>query len=136
MNAPTPYVYFPGNARQALSFYGEVFGCKAQVHTFREFERTDGPAHAIAHGYLVEGPVTLFAADVAGDEPAFRSEGLVLSLLGTAAASTMRTWFSGLSNDGRVVDDLQARPWGAFDGQVVDRYGLHWLIGFESDDEA
>ena len=23
-----------------------------------------------------------------------------------------------------------------FDGQVVDRYGLHWLIGFEGDDAA
>jgi hypothetical protein len=25
------------------------------------------------------------------------------------------------------------RPWGASDGQVIDRYGLHWLIGFEND---
>ena len=31
----------------------------------------------------------------------------------------------------RIVDDLQRRPWGDFDGQVVDQYGLHWLIGFE-----
>jgi PhnB protein len=133
VTAPTPYVYFQGNAREALTFYGEVFGCRVQLHTFAEFERTDGPADAIAHGYLVEGPVTVFAADVAGDEPAFRSEGMLLSLLGTASPATMRTWFSSLSRDGRVVDDLQGRPWGAFDGQVVDRYGLHWLIGFEGD---
>jgi uncharacterized glyoxalase superfamily protein PhnB len=30
--------------------------------------------------------------------------------------------------------DLQTRPWGASDGQVIDRYGLHWLIGFEEDE--
>jgi hypothetical protein len=41
------------------------------MHTFAEFSRTDGPADAIAHGYLTEGPVALFAADVAGDEPVF-----------------------------------------------------------------
>jgi hypothetical protein len=35
---------------------------------------------------------------------------------------------------GRVVDHLQTRPWGASDGQVIDRYGLHWLIGFEGDE--
>ncbi|MDA8332444.1 MAG: VOC family protein, partial [Candidatus Dormibacteraeota bacterium] len=29
--------------------------------------------------------------------------------------------------------DLQRRPWGAYDGQVVDRYGLHWLIGYEEE---
>ena len=30
-----------------------------------------------------------------------------------------------------IVDDLQRRPWGATDGQVIDRYGLDWLIGFQ-----
>ena len=134
MNAPTPYLHFAGTAREALAFYGEVFGCAVQLHTYGEFGRADGPADAIAHGYLTDGPVALFAADVAGDEPSFRCEGLMMSLLGTAPASTLRTWFAALSQDGRVVDDLQSRPWGASDGQVVDRYGLHWLIGFEVDD--
>jgi PhnB protein len=58
----------------------------------------------------------------------------MLSLLGTADPATLRTWFSGLSEGGRVVDDLQTRPWGASDGQVIDRCGLHWLIGFEGDE--
>ncbi|HEX3958817.1 MAG TPA: hypothetical protein VHZ03_19680 [Trebonia sp.] len=57
----------------------------------------------------------------------------MLSLLGTADAATLKDWFSRLSERGRVVDDLQVRPWGASDGQVIDRYGLHWLIGFEDD---
>jgi len=73
-------------------------------------------------------------ADVGAGEAPFRSEGLMLALLGTAAPSTLRDWFSRLSEGGRVVDDLQTRPWGASDGQVIDRYGLHWLIGFEGDD--
>ena len=104
------------------------------LHTFAEFSRGDGPADAIAHGYLTEGPVALFGADVAGDEAPFRSEGLMLALLGTAAPSTLRNWFSRLCEGGRVVDDLQTRPWGASDGQVTDRYGLRRLIGFEGDE--
>ena len=59
MTGPTPYVHFPGTAREALTFYGEVFGCAVELHTFAEFNRADG--------------------------------------------------------------------------QVIDRYGLHWLIGFEGD---
>ncbi|MFL6002206.1 MAG: VOC family protein [Nocardioides sp.] len=136
MTAPTPYLQLPGTAREALTFYGELFGCSVRLHTFEEFGRNDGPGDAIAHGYLEEGPVALFAADVAGDEPPFRCEGMMLSLLGTADPSTLRTWFSRLAEGGRVVDDLQARPWGASDGQVVDRFGLHWLIGFEGEDGA
>jgi PhnB protein len=134
MTAPTPYVLFPGTAREALTFYGDVFGCAVQLHTFAEFNRADGPADAIAHGYLAEGPVALFAADAAGDEQPLRSEGMMLSLLGTAAPSILRSWFTRLGEGGQVVDDLQTRPWGASDGQVVDRYGLHWLIGFEVDE--
>jgi PhnB protein len=131
MTGTTPYIHFPGTAREALTFYGDVFGCSVQLHTFAEFSRSDGPADAIAHGYLSGGPVALYGADASGDEPPFRSEGLMLALLGTAAPSTLRTWFSRLSEGGRVVDDLQTRLWCASDGQVIDHRCLHWLIGFE-----
>lgn len=131
---PTPYIQLPGTAREALTFYGEVFGCAVQLHTYAEFSRTDGPADAVAHGYLTGGPVSIFVSDVAEDETPFRCEGMVLSLLGTAAPSTLRTWFARLADGGRIVDDLQERPWGASDGHVVDRFGLPWLIGFEGDE--
>jgi PhnB protein len=131
MTDPEPYVLFPGTAREALTFYGGVFGCAVQLRTFAEFNRADGPADAIAHGYLTGGPVALAGADVSGGQRPVRTEGMMLALLGTAAPSTLRTWFSRLSEGGRVVDDFQKRPWGASDGQVIDRYGLHWLVGFE-----
>jgi PhnB protein len=128
----TPYILFPGTARAALTFYADVFGGETQLNTRAEMNRTDGPADAIAHGYLTGGPVRLFGAD-AVDEPAFRAEGQMFALLGTADSATLRQWFSRLSEGGQVVDDLQLRPWGAHDGVVVDRYGLKWLIGFEGD---
>jgi len=131
---PTPYVHFPGTAREALTFYGDVFGAAVQLHTFHEFGRTDGPDDAIAHGYLAGGPVALFGADAAAGEPTVNCEGIMLSLLGTADPVVLQTWFTRLSEGGRVVDDLRQRPWGASDGRVIDRYGLHWLIGFEVDD--
>ncbi len=130
---PAPYIFCNGNAREALSFYARVFGGEAELHTFAEFGRDDGPADAIAHGVLVGAPVTLYASDVAGDEPAFQAQGLMLSLLGTADPATLHRWFSGLAEGGKIVDDLQARHWGASDGQVIDRYGVHWLVGFQHD---
>ena len=136
MTDPTPYILLPGNARQALTFYAAIFGGTVYLHSFAEFGKTDGPPDAIAHGYLAEGPVTVFAADVSLDQTPLRSEGIMLSLLGTAEPTTLRRWFTGLSDGGRVVDQLQRRPWGASDGQVIDRHGVHWLIGFEGDEEA
>ena len=110
-----------------------MFGCSVELHTYAEFKRTDGPADAIAHGELRGGPVSLFASDVSGGDRPFRAEGLMLSLLGAAPSATLRAWFSRLAEGGRIVDDLQKRPWGAHDGQVIDRFGLHWLIGYEGD---
>jgi PhnB protein len=134
MSGPTPYIHLPGTARDALTFYASVFGCEARFLTFAEFNRSDGPGDAIAHGYLTGGPVALFASDIAGDELPFRTEGLMLALLGTAEPAVLRDWFARLAEGGQVIDDLQTRPWGASDGEVVDRYGLRWLIGFEAEE--
>ena len=130
MIGPKPYVMFPGTTRDALTFYAEVFGGTVRVHTLAEFGRSDGPPDAIAHGYL-DGPVALYGADAVGQDESFSCQGLMLSLLGTSDPVTLTAWFALLAEGGRIVDDLQERVWGASDGQVIDRFGLHWLIGFE-----
>jgi PhnB protein len=132
MTAPTPYVSFPGTARQALEFYADVFGGDLHVNTYAEFGRTDGPGDAIAHGIL-NGPVSLFGSDAAGDEQSLRLEGVLLALLGTSEPDVLHRWFDRLADGGVVIDQLAPKPWGASDGQVEDRYGLRWLIGYEPD---
>lgn len=130
MTAPTLYFWFPGNAAEALSFYKEVFGGDAQMHTFQEFGRTDGPGSAIAHGML-SGPVSLYATDASSDEEALRMEGVSVALLGAADPATLTDWFDSLCAGGTVLDPLAERPWGATDGQVRDKFGVRWLIGYE-----
>lgn len=125
-----PYLHFDGSARAALSFYRDVFGGDLTLHTFADFDRTDGPTDAIAHGVLT-GAVDLFASDTVQGEPALRADGLLFSLLGTADAATLTAWFDALADGGRVIDPLQRRPWGAHDGQLIDRFGVPWLIGYE-----
>lgn len=124
------YVSFPGTAREALGSYAEIFGGKLTLHTFEAFGREDGPPDAIAHGVL-DGAVSLAGSDASEGGNGVRVEGLMLSLLGTAEPTILHAWFAKLAVDGRVVDPLSAKPWGAVDGQVIDRHGLHWLIGYE-----
>lgn len=131
MTPLTPYIHLPGTAREALSFYAEIFGGTVELHSFAEFGRTDGKADAIAHGVLGAGPVALYAADAAEDDRPFQAQGLMFSLLGAAEPATLRDWFDKLADGGTVVEALEERAWGASDGQVIDRYGLHWLIGFD-----
>lgn len=133
--APTgavPYLLLPGTARQALERYREIFGGDLVLATFAELGRTDGPADAIGHGML-RGPVPLFAADTGADDggASLRLDGVMFALLGTASAEVLEGWFRALAEGGRVTDPLQARPWGDHDGQVTDRFGVPWLIGYE-----
>ena len=130
MTAPTPYLHFPGTASEALTFYQGVFGGELTLITNGDMGRTDGTASAIGHGMLV-GPVSLFAADADQKQTPFEASGLMFSLLGVTDSATLTEWFRGLSDGGTVVDDLQVRPWGDSDGQVRDKFGLLWLIGFE-----
>ncbi len=130
MTAPTLYVWFPGNAAEALSFYRDVFDGELELHTFEEFGRTDGPPDAIAHGVL-SGRVPLYGTDAVAGESSVSQTGVSVALLGTADGDTLSGWFERLSEGADVIDPLQKRPWGATDGQLVDRYGIRWLIGFE-----
>lgn len=132
MTAPGVYLTFPGNAREALEFYARVFGGELQLHTYAAFSRTDGPADAIAHGELSGGPVSLFGSDAAPGELSMCLEGVSLALLGTADPEVLHGWFDQLAESGTILDPLTPKQWGASDGLVRDRYGLRWLVGYES----
>ena len=133
MSGLIPYLLFPGNAAEALEHYRSVFGGDLQLVDYAHAGRHDGPGDAVAHGQL-SGPVALAGADAGADDDAVQMSGMFLSLLGTADAPTLTRWFDELSAGGRVMYPLQKRPWGDYDGTLVDRYGIRWLIGFAEED--
>jgi PhnB protein len=127
---PFPYFLLPGTARQALTRWQEVFGGTVQIATYADFSRTDGPGDAVAHGEL-SGAVRLSASDAGADDTPFTASGVLFSLLGADEPDVLQRWFAALAQDGTVVDPLQERPWGDWDGTVRDAFGVTWLIGFE-----
>ena len=105
MSGPIPYLLFPGNAAEALEHYRSVFGGELQLLDYAGAGRHDGPGDAIAHGQLA-GPIGLAGADAGADDDAVQMSGMFLSLLGTADASTLTSWYDQLASDGRVIGAL------------------------------
>lgn len=135
MTGPVPYLLFPGKTREALTFYHSVFGGELELYSLSDMNRTDGPAENIGHGQLT-GYVNLFAADANDSDTSLQLQGLMLSLLGTSTPEALTQWFTKLSDGGKVIDPLATKPWGDTDGQVVDRFGVHWLIGYQGESAA
>ncbi|KAA9084147.1 VOC family protein [Microbacterium radiodurans] len=122
-------MHFSGDALTALTFYRSVFGGELEVHTHGEIGLQGDHPDWIAHGILA-GPIDLFAADEANAAAHPDPSGLLFSLLGYADPDTLRRWFDGLADGGVVIDPLSERDWGASDGQVRDRFGITWLLGW------
>lgn len=80
---------------------------------------------------MLQGPVELSGAGAGQDAPGLRPEDRLCSLLEPAEPATLEAWFAALADGGSDVDLLRLRPWGDHDGQVTDRFGVPWLIGYE-----
>ena len=125
-----PYVQFDGSAREALEFYQGVFGGDLTVSTFGEFGAGHGPDddNLLMHGQL-ETPsgFTLMAADTPQGMPYNPGGNITISLSGDDG-DDLRGYFSQLSDGGKVTVPLEKQMWGDEFGQLIDRFGIGWLV--------
>ena len=126
-----PYLIFAGNAREAMTFYADVFGGELNVMTFGDMgaEHEDGnpPASGVMHAQL-ETPdgFTLMASDPPPDDEDVTLNGHI-SLSGDEV-ETLTGWFERLAEGGRVDVPVEKQMWGDHFGQVQDRFGVNWLV--------
>lgn len=124
-----PYVTFDGNARQAMSFYKDVFGGELTINTFGEYG-TDDPALAdkTMHAQLETSQgFTLMASDTAPGMEHSPGNNIAVSLSGEDA-SELRGYWDELSNGGTVVMPLEKQMWGDEFGMCVDPFGISWMV--------
>jgi PhnB protein len=123
-----PYVTFDGNAREAMEFYRDVLGGDLTLSTFGELGMAGGPEeHQIMHGQLETGAgFTLMGADVPPGAEHRPGTAITISLSGDD--EELRTWFERLAEGGEVVVPLEKQMWGDEYGQLVDRFGVPWMV--------
>ncbi len=128
------YVSFPGNAREALEFYHEVFGGELDIITYGEqLDRGaqfpfDPPRDAVAHGTLT-GPFTFGG----GDDLQNNADVLDRGVFGfTADVDSVEEGEQLIEKftrgGGKVTMPFAQAPWGAHFGVVEDKFGLAWNI--------
>jgi PhnB protein len=67
-----------------------------------------------------------------GGGPQGQGSDINLSLVVTDEAEA-HTAFDRLADGGRVLHPLETAPWGALFGELVDRFGVRWLLSTSPD---
>ncbi|HEX5395442.1 MAG TPA: VOC family protein [Candidatus Saccharimonadales bacterium] len=127
-----PYLFFPGNAREAMEFYKSVFGGTLEVQTMNEVpqgaeERSmvnDSNKNQVMFAKL-SGDFTLLGSD--GQKASPESKKVELSITGDDEAK-LKDWFEKLSDGGKVTLPLKKQFWGDSLGMVHDKFGVDWMI--------
>ena len=126
-----PYLFFKGNAKEAMEFYESVFGGKLNVTTYSDAGvTTEGTTPDwLMHASLEGGEVKLMASDTAEASPVAKK--VSLSLGGTDE-TRMREIFDSLSAGGKVFSALKKEAWGDLFGSFTDKYGVEWMMNIGS----
>jgi PhnB protein len=122
------YLFFKGNAREAMEFYKNVFGGELNTTTYAEAKAPapDGmDDQALMHASLEGGLVKLMGSDTAGASP--ETKKVSLSLGGTDEAK-MREVFDKLAQGGKIFQPLDKAPWGDTFGSLTDKFGVDWMM--------
>ena len=139
MASINPHINFNGNAEEAFNFYKSVFGGEfAKIIRFKdlasaEFPVAENEANKIMHIALPIGKSILMANDVPEilgrtNENENRSK-IVISAESKEEADNL---FNGLSAGGQIEMPISDSPWGSYFGMFRDKYGIEWMVDFDS----
>lgn len=125
-----PYLHFRGEAREAMDFYKAVFGGELTSSTFGEagMAQDPGDQDKIMHAMLDAGPdLVIMGSDAPSGMPFDVGSSVTVSLSGDDEA-TLRGYWDGLVQGGRVAVPLEPAPWGDSFGMCTDRFGIEWMV--------
>lgn len=141
MTTINPHINFNGNAEEAFTFYKSVFGGEfTKILRLKDLRSSEFPVaekdeNKIIYIALPIGNNVLIANDV----PEFmgrvnEKENRSKISVSTESKEEADKLFRGLSAGGEIEVPMDNSPWGTYFGMFRDKYGIEWIIEFDSKD--
>jgi PhnB protein len=127
----TPYLFFVGTCREAMSAYQGVFGGQLDIVTAADLPDAppDAPADAVMHAALIlPNGGMLFASDDPSATEDGPKVGMSVSYAAADPAEANRV-FDELAKGGDVTMPVSATSWSPAFGMCTDRFGVPWMVG-------
>lgn len=135
------YISFPGNAREAFTYYREVFGGELNIMGYEGMDTSGFPVQpspdAVAHVSLLLPGGELTGGDVV-DDKVYPLRDTAYSLLYTLEdPDQARGIIEKLAADGGSQPmPFDLAPWGGWYGQAFDRFGVMWAFSVAATDSG
>lgn len=139
-----PHINFNGNAEEAFTFYKSVFGgefskiIRLKDMSGPEFPVAEKDADKIMHIALPIGKDNVLMGNDVPDflGPVNERENRSKIAVSTESKEEAEKIFGGLSAGGDVEMPMEDSPWGTYFGMFRDKYGIEWMIEFDSRNNA
>ena len=138
MASVSTYLNFKGRTEKAFEHYRSVFKTEyaGPIHRVGDVvapkpgeERTEEEKRRIAHMALpLLGGHLLMGTDVPN---VVEGNNVSIYLVPDARAEADRL-FAALSDGGKVIMPMADMFWGSYFGQLIDRFGVQWLISVDA----
>ena len=134
-----PYLSFNGKTEEAFNFYKSVFG--GEFLTLQRMKDTPEaskvPSHEqdrVMHVSLPIGKETiLMASDIIESMGHTLSMGNNFSIsVSTESEKEADKIFNGLSAGGTVTMPMEKAFWGSYFGMLTDKFGVQWMVSYDS----
>ena len=127
------YLSFPGNCREAMTFYKECLGGELYLQTVAESPMAGQmPAEMgqhIMHSSLTSGEITLMAADMNNNF----APGTAMHLcIVCDSEEQLNTYFNKLAEGGKVNHPVEKFFAGTI-GDLSDKFGINWMFYYGGD---
>ena len=137
------YISFPGNAREAFTYYQEVLGGELNFMGYEGMDTSDFPVppstDAVAHASLVLPAGELAGGDVMDDkEYALRDTAYSLLYTFDDPDQAREVIEKFAADGGSQPMPFDRAPWGDWYGQAFDRFGVMWQfsVAARADEQA
>ena len=130
--AINPYLFFPGNCREAVSYYADVFS--TQQPSFMTFGEAPVPVHPglsdedrnlILHTNLTIAGTLLMFSDIMPGMPYEMGNSFSLVVM-TRDEDLLRKAFARLAEEGTVTLPLETSFFSPLYGMLKDKFGVSW----------
>ena len=117
----SPYIFFAGNCKEAITFYKSVFGVSVNM-----YENPENP-DLVYHAEFALGASTVMMSD--GMEDMGKNGNIMLTInFEEGEKQKVAAAFEALSVGGVVTMPMDAVPWSKCYGMVTDKFGIQWII--------